>query len=395
MDITGISNPDNLFSATVVGSQQLESMANDALKSGIDRYMRQDYKGAIAEFQRSLGLSQGSEYAVDAANYMARAYMALDDSKGVVESYETAIRLAPLRDDGYVNLGNYYFAQERYDEAAQTYEKAVKINASADNRFALGQAYLQIGRYADAEYQFSEVSRLEPDKPNGSYGLGLSYSKQERYEDAIRSFEKAVNLDSRFYDAYAEMGYAYADLGLMEEAQRQVDFLKLVDPELADSLSTYMYQADPPEFNFAYSTDFNLSMPMRTPLSALDAYLSAANTEKTFTMKFQFDKQMDRESVQNVFNWRIGRSTGSGPGEAYNYGLSIPDTEVSLSPFPDQVIYDAEAMTATVYFTIRQNADADGTIDPAHIEFQFRGKDVYGLSMKDDADQFSGFSGVA
>ncbi len=395
MDLTGISNPDNLFSATVVGSQQLESMANDALKSGIDRYMRQDYKGAIAEFKRSLGLSQGSEYAVDAANYMAQAYMALDDSKGVVESYETAIRLAPLRDDGYVNLGNYYFAQERYDEAAQSYEKAVKINASADNRFALGQAYLQIGRYPDAEYQFSEVSRLEPDKPNGSYGLGLSYSKQGRSEDAIRSFEKAINLDSHFYDAYAEMGYAYADLGQMEEAQRQVDFLNLVDPELADSLSTYMYQADPPEFSFAYSTDFNLSMPMRTPLSALDAYLSAANTEKTFTMKFQFDKQMDRESVQNIFNWRIGRSTGSGPGEAYNYGLSIPDTEVSLSPFPDQVIYDADAMTATVYFTIRQNADADGTIDPAHIEFQFRGRDVYGLAMKDDADQFSGFSGVA
>ncbi len=395
MDIIGISNPDNLFSATVVQSQQLEAMANDALKSGIDRYMRQDYKGAIAEFQRSLGLSQGSGYAVDAANYMARAYMALGDSERVIASYETAIRLAPLRDDSHISLGNFLYAEERYEEAARAYEQAVKLNPSANNRFALGQAFMQTGRYDDAEQQFSEVSRLEPTKPNGSYGLGLTYNRQGRYEDAIRAFERAISLDSRFYDAYAEMGYAYANLGQMDDAQRQVDFLELVAPELAGNLSGYMYKADPPKFSFAYTTDFSYTMPMRTSLAALDSYLAAANAEKTFTMKFQFDKEMDRESVQNVFNWRIGRSTGSGPGEAYNYGFQVPDTEVRLSPFPDQVIYDARTMTATVYFTIRQNADADGTLDPSHIEFQFKGKDEFGHPMDTDADQFSGFSGVA
>jgi len=159
--------------------------------------------------------------------------------------------------------------------------------------------------------------------------------------------------------------------------------------------SCWMYQVDPPEFSFVYTTGFSYTMPMRTPLATLDSYLAAANAEKTFTMKFQFDKEMDRESVQSIYNWRIGRSTGSGPGEAYNFGFPVPDTEVRLSPFPDQVIYDAKNMTATVYFTIRQNAAADATIDPSHIEFQFRGKDAFGHPMDTDADQFSGFSGVA
>ena len=30
---------------------------------------------------------------------------------------------------------------------------------------------------------------------------------------------------------------------------------------------------------------------------------------------------MDRESVENLANWKIGRSTSSQPGQIYNFGL--------------------------------------------------------------------------
>jgi hypothetical protein len=112
-------------------------------------------------------------------------------------------------------------------------------------------------------------------------------------------------------------------------------------------------------------------------------------------MVFQFDKEMDRESVENVLNWHIGRSTQSGPGLAYNYGFPVPDTEVTLPPIPKSVYYDADNLTATVYFDVRQNTAGDGTIDAAHIEFKFTGEDAYGNKMNPKYDQFMGFSGVA
>ncbi|MGD8676481.1 MAG: hypothetical protein PVG81_11810, partial [Desulfobacterales bacterium] len=87
-------------------------------------------------------------------------------------------------------------------------------------------------------------------------------------------------------------------------------------------------------------------------------------------------------------------SSGSGPGTAYNFGLPAPQTEVQPPPIPVNVYYDAEEMTATVYFKIQQNATADGTIDPSHIEFRFAGKDIFGLKMNPDFDQFTGFSKV-
>jgi tetratricopeptide (TPR) repeat protein len=395
MEFFGVGNTD-IFSATTQQTGQLESLANGALSKGIDLYMRQDYEGAIKEFRRSVGLAPNSSYSTDASNYMANAYLALGDSNGAVKAYEDALKRSPNRDDIYISLGNIHFSEDQYAEAVKAYEKAVKIWPSSGNHYALGQAYMNAGRHTEADREFNTILRLDPDKPNGNHGLGLNFSKQGRDEDAILQFKQAIRIDPKFYDGYAELGYAYADLCEMEEAQRVVDTLEHVAPDLADTLSRYMYKVDPPKFMFAYANSgFNYNMPWKTPLSALNGYLATPEAEKTFTMIFQFDKEMDRESVENVLNWGIGRSTQSGPGQAYNFGRPTPDTEVTLPPFPKHVYYDKDNLSATVYFAVRQNAAGDGTLDPAHIEFKFSGEDAYGHKMDPKSDQFMGFSGVA
>ncbi len=236
-----------------------------------------------------------------------------------------------------------------------------------------------------------------PQDPAGKYGLGLTFSRQGRYEDAIRMFKDAVAKKDDFYDAYAEMGYAYADLGEMDKAAELVSFLENADEAgLAETLDRYMYKVDPPKIMFAYSSSsFSYFAPPKTPVSALGTYLETANSSKTFTMTFQFDKAMDRASVENIANWQISRSTQTGPAQAYNFGMSVPSTEASISPLPDNVYYDADNLTATVYFKVQQNSTADATIDPSHTEFKFTGKDIYGNSMNADFDQYIGFSGTA
>jgi tetratricopeptide (TPR) repeat protein len=395
MDYFGVGNID-IFAATIPQTVQLESLANTALKRGIDLYMRQDYEGAVKEFRRSIGLAPNSAYSTDASSFMAEAYLALGDTRSAVKAYEDALKRNPQRDDIAISLGNVHFAAEDYDEAAKAYEKAVSIWPSSGNHYALGQAYMNAGRYSDADREFNTVLRKDPDKPNGNYALGLNFSKQDRLEDAILQFKEAIRIDPKFYESQAELGYTYADLGELDEAQRIADNLEHVAPDLADTLSRYMYQVDPPKFMFAYAdSGFNYHMPWKTQLAFLDGYLATPNAEKAFKMVFQFDKEMDRESVENVLNWHIGRSTQSGPGQAYNFGRPVADTEVTLPPLPKSVYYDEKNLTATIYFTIRQNEAGDGTIDPNHIEFKFSGKDAYGYKMNPKYDQFMGFSGIA
>ena len=395
MELLGISNTD-IFSATIQQTAQLESLANGALSKGIDLYMRQDYEGAIKEFRRSVGLAPNSTYSTNATTYMANAYLALGDTDGAVKAYEAALKRSPNRDDIYISLGNIHFSGDQYDKAVKAYEKAVKIWPSSDNHYALGQAYLNAGQHSEADREFNTVLRMDPDKPNGNYGLGLNFSRQGRYEDAILQFKQAIRIDPKFYDGYAELGYAFADFGEMEEARRVADTLEHVAPDLVDTLSRYMYKVDSPKITYAPAeSTFGYSLTNNTSLAALDAYLANADASKSFSMIFQFDKQMDRESVENQLNWQISRSAQSGPGQTYNFNLPVPETEVNVHPIPENIYWDETKMTATVTFRITQNSTANGTIDPAHIEFKFSGKDVYGNSMDADFDQYIGFSGTA
>jgi tetratricopeptide (TPR) repeat protein len=396
MELEGISS-SNLFALTIQSPAGLENLANGALTKGIDLYMNGNYKEAVKEFQRSMGLAPASENAIHAANYMANAYLQLDDNEKAIKAYKTSLALNPFVEDTHAKLGNLYFSLERYDEAEKEYKEVLKLNTNGINYYALGQVYLATERYDEAENVFNTVRRLSPEKTDGYFGLGLAYSRQERYDEAIAQFEEALSRDSDLLEAHAEIGYAYADMGQIDMAQTKLDFLKIEGSDLADSLDRYMYKVDPPKISFAssYDSSFPYKMHFKTPVSSLDSYLATPDAAKKFTMVFQFDKAMDRESVENLTNWRIGRSTSSQPGQIYNYGLPLSSTEIQLNPLPNNVYYDSKTYQATVTFTIQQNSTADGTIDPTHIEFKFSGKDAFGNKMDPRFDQFIGFSGAA
>lgn len=396
MEISNAGYSDSLFSATLTQSNGLESLANAALQRGIDRYIKKDYEGAVKEFKRAVGIGRGSSFAADAAQYLAMSYIQLGDTENAVKAYKSAFQIDPYRDDIRVKLGNLYFSQGKYEEARAEYAEAVRLNPSTANRYALGQAYIELGRFSDGETQYSEIQRLAPQEAGGYLGMGLVYSREGKHEEAIRQFKQAINRDGDLYDAYTQLGYSYADLGDMESAQTMVDALERLDQaELADTLSRYMYKVDPPKMMFANSSSsFPYLLGKGTPLVALNSYLINPGATRTVSIQIQFDKQMDRESIENPVNWQIGRATGQGPGQAYNFGLPISPNEAQLSPIPSAVTWDEDNLTATVYFTVTQNAAANATIDPSHIEFKFSGNDIYGLKMNPKFDQFTGFSGV-
>jgi TolA-binding protein len=384
------------FVNAVQQNQQLEQLANSALSSGIDHYQNGRYAEAAHAFQQAVNLAPTSAYAPQAAEFLANAYLKQGRSDKAAEAYKTGIRLDPTSDTFHVKLGNLHYAEGQYGEARQAYANAVRLNPSAGNHFSLGQAYLSLEDYTRAANEFSVVQRLEPGAAGGYYGEGQALSKMARYDEAIASFTQALARDPGFDAAHLEMGFALADAGRMDEAEALMAVLEAKSPDMADTLSRYLYKVDSPRIQFASATStFLYTLPMRTPLSMLGSYLTSPGASQTFTMEFQFDKQMDRESVENRFNWEIARASGGGPGENYNFGFPVPATEVALPAFPSYVYYDERNLKAVVTFTLTQNDAGDGTIDPSHVAFKFKGQDKYGNAMNPDYDQFTGFSRMA
>jgi hypothetical protein len=196
-------------------------------------------------------------------------------------------------------------------------------------------------------------------------------------------------VDKDFGYAYLELGYVYADLKEFEKAQEQVSILSSIDQSLAIQLSSYIYLQKSPQILAVHSTDFMSTGGPGTNVSDLDPLLSEPNASKYFTMHFIFSKPMDASTVASPVYWSISRADGQNRGGIYNWGLPLAPTEVYLSPVPVSVVYHEDSQTADVIFKIDQNASGNGTLDPSHLVFKFRGLDVYGQAMDPAADEYS------
>ena len=386
----------NLFSALTQQPARMEALAKGALSNGIRLYQDGDYSGAVKEFRRAIGLSPASEDTVNAYDFLATAYLKLGKTHEALGVYQSAVRLSPGRDDLHVKFGNILLEEKRLEEALKEYKAAVQWNPnSTENLYCLGQAYLAMGEFMDAEAIFQRITDLAPGDYGGFYGLGQTYYRKGEYEKAIDQFKKALAIDEEFSYGYLDLGYVYTDLGRIEEAFAQVNVLEEKDPSLAATLSRYIYRVSPPEFLIAYSdSGFGFTLGPRTSLSALDPSLATPDAAVQLSMKFIFNKKMDNASVENPFNWMISRASWGMKGGAYNYGLPVPATEVTLPVFPTQVTYDPENLKAEVFFTVAQNSSANGTLDPSHIIFRFYGQDAYGNSMNSSKDEFGGISKI-
>ena len=382
---------DALFSATLSQQDQFDALANNALSRGIDLYQQGNYNGALKQFQRSIGLSPHSSYTQDAYDYMVRSLLKLNRTDDAIKAYQQAIRLDPTNDSYHANLGDIYFSLGRSDDAASEYNMAVRIDpTSTRSRYSLGQAYMQTGNYAGAEQAFKAVNALSPH--DATFALGQTHHLMGRYDDAVDELQSAIEINKDFAYTYLELGFVYADLKDFDKAQEQASILSSIDQTLAFQLGIYIYEQKNPRILAAYSTDFTSTAGPGTRVTDLDPSLTAPNSSEDFTMHFIFSKAMDASTIQSPAYWSITRADGQNRGGAYNWGLPLQSTDVTISPVPAAVVYHQDSQTADVTFRITQNSSGNGTLDPSHILFGFNGLDAYGKAMDPAANEYSGIS---
>lgn len=393
MDIT--SAADAIFSATVPSYAQFESLAGGALGRGIDAFSSKDYSTAIREFRRSIALSPYSDNARNAFEYLATAQTQSGKTVDAITTYKQAIKVFSTDDSLNLKLGNLYFSEGRYAEAIEQYTTAVRKNpAMSQNYYSLGQGFMASGRYGEAEIQFKKVIQLLPQDSGGYYALGQTYRMAGRYVEAEEQFNKALALKKDFSYVHFELGMIYAEQQKTDKAREELAIVNKVAPELMLELQAKILEKSAPGFIVAYSANLALTSKPGTLVSSLDESLATPGATKTFTVNFIFDKDMDPASVRNTSNWNISRSSSTGTGGLYNWGLATPATEVSLPSTPLRVVYRPDMATATVTFSITQNAAGNGTIDLSHIVFKFKGTDVNGNMMDTSKDEYNGFSKI-
>ena len=123
------------------------------------------------------------------------------EAQGMLAHVETEVGQAPTA-DGLRLLGDLYAQQNRFDDAARAYRRALALNEDGDTYSSLGEAEVMGDNGSvtpDARGHFLAALRLAPTDPRARFYLGLAESEIGDYAKAVaiwRDLEKDAPADA-------------------------------------------------------------------------------------------------------------------------------------------------------------------------------------------------------
>lgn len=126
-------------------------------------------------------------------------------------------------DRDMVRSGNKNYAKDSLSLAIEDYEAALKLNPKFEEaKFNLGDAYYKQGKYADAASTFNELAQTTEQKElksNAYFNEGNSLMEMQKFENAMTSYKKAMYANPQ--NADARYNYEYARKMRVEQQKQQ------------------------------------------------------------------------------------------------------------------------------------------------------------------------------
>jgi tetratricopeptide (TPR) repeat protein len=156
-----------------------------------------------------------------AADYVAQgdAYREAEEYQQAAEAYTEALRLDPGNAAAYAGRGRAYNGLGEHQRAIADSEQAMKLDPRhALAYFVRGAAYGKLGEHQRAIADFDRAIALDPQDALAYFNRGLAYNNLSEYQRAIADLDRAIALDPQFALAYYNRGIAYHSLGEHQRA---------------------------------------------------------------------------------------------------------------------------------------------------------------------------------
>lgn len=179
-----------------------KNSASSLAQEGETYRLLKSYDLAINLFSRAIAEDENYAWAHAhlGAAYRDKAAPSYLQSK---ESFEKAIQLKGQKYAwAWANLGSLYNKMQEYDQALESFQKAIEIDPNYAWAYAhLGRTLNLLARYQEAEESLTQAIRL-----NGQYAFayalrGAVYSHLNNYEAAVFDILTAIQLDNTIYSS--------------------------------------------------------------------------------------------------------------------------------------------------------------------------------------------------
>jgi tetratricopeptide (TPR) repeat protein len=153
-----------------------------------------------------------------------------------IESLRRAVEIDPRLAKAHDSLGLCYEALGRFDEAARSWEEAIRLESAEATRspwpaLNLGLMMTRLNRLDAAEARFRESLAGDPRFALARYHLGLTLEKTGRVAEAVAELEEAARLDPAAPEAPYALSRVYRRAGDKEKADRALQRFEEVKKE--------------------------------------------------------------------------------------------------------------------------------------------------------------------
>ena len=141
-----------------------------------------------------------------------------------ITSYRRAADLRPDYAAAWLALGDVYLETGRYDQARVVFERVVGLTPEdATTHLGLGEVYREDGNYEASISAYRRAVELDPAMAAAWGGLGDVLHLTDAYEDAINAYQQAVSLNPNDSCSRGSLAGLYRRLNRREEYEQEIE----------------------------------------------------------------------------------------------------------------------------------------------------------------------------
>jgi tetratricopeptide (TPR) repeat protein len=278
--------------------------SKSAVVEAITRVQEGREKEAIELFRKVLKADPDN---VDAMRYLAAAYLKEQKNMGDAEALlRRASQIAPAYVEVLMLLGSVLMERNKYPEAAEAFEKVIKLHPNSDAAWAgLAQSFARSDKIEQAANAFVRAIELNPRVPLVQMSYGHILKTLGDQEKSLTAYREAIRLRPNFGEVYWSM--ANLKIFKFEDSEVVAMEKQLEDSELEAS----------PEVHFRFA--LGKAYEDRKDYSKAWHYYDTANKKQRELVKHDpVEVQMKQAQIMDVFSREFLK-------EQSGNGFDVPD----------------------------------------------------------------------
>jgi len=196
---------------------------------GASLYWMGDVEGSIKEYDKAIELDSKNAIAWQLRGIsMAR----IGNTQEALENFKKAISIDPTRADVNMNIGSIYFSKGYMLNAIEYLKKAIKIDPQNPLfYYQIGLVYFYLERYDEAEESFEKAISFYRDYEEAMVWLGITKEKKGEIKEAIKLYKKAIEIKPYDFFARYKIALAIFNSKTNEKIEKYIDKNFLLTPK--------------------------------------------------------------------------------------------------------------------------------------------------------------------